>query len=196
MEADGTFEIPDIHEGRYEMFAFKPGVYGEAGPQPVEIAVNKQTTVGGLEIKPIKKGQLIWRIGVPDGMAMEFKNGRNYHQWDNYIRYRKDFPSDVDYIVGESDWSQDWNYIHPAIVQGEATPTTWKIRFDIESIPDAELLLSIMCSGRGAKAKVFLNDIKLEPVPKTGIFPRVPYCLEFLRPSALRAICDPDLEWD
>jgi len=36
----------------------------------------------------------------------------------------------------------------------------------------------------------------LEPVPKTGIFPRVPYCLEFLRPSALHAICDPDLEWD
>jgi len=36
----------------------------------------------------------------------------------------------------------------------------------------------------------------VEPVPKTGIFPRVPYCLEFLRPSALHAICDPDLEWD
>jgi HEAT repeat protein len=161
VEADGTFEIPDIHEGSYEMFAFKPGVYGEVGPEPIAIAVNQQTTVGGLEIKPIRDGQLIWRIGVPDGMAMEFKNGRNYHQWDNYIRYRKDFPKDVDYLVGESDWSQDWNYIHPAIVQGEAKPTAWKIRFDIESIPDAELLLSIMCSGRGAKAKVFLNDFKL-----------------------------------
>jgi len=43
---------------------------------------------------------------------------------------------------------------------------------------------------------VIIEGYQLEPVPKTGIFPRVPYCLEFLRPSALHAICDPDLEWD
>lgn len=154
---DGTFEIPDIHQGRYQMFAFKPGVYGEAGPRVVEITEGNVTAVEKVLIEPVENGELLWRIGIPDGMAMEFKNGRNYHQWDNYIRYRKDFPDDVHYVVGESDWSRDWNYIHPAVVQGETASTSWKISFDMQAVPDTGALLSIMCSGRKANARILLN---------------------------------------
>lgn len=160
-DADGSFTIPDVHSGSYQLFAFQPGVYGEAGPVEVEIESGESTPVGQLQIEPVSNGQLLWRIGVPDGTAMEFKNGRNYHQWDNYIRYRKDFPEDVDFVVGESDWSEDWNYIHPAIVQGEKKPTSWTISFNMDAVPDAETLLSVMCSGRKAKAQVLLNGAKI-----------------------------------
>ena len=160
-DANGSFKIPDVHAGSYQLFAFKPGLYGEVGPLRVDIAAGQNTAAGRLRIEPIRHGRLLWRIGIPDGMAMEFKNGRNYHQWDNYLRYRKDFPQDVHYIVGESDWSQDWNYLQPAIVQGEDTPTTWTISFEMEAPPEAEALLSIMCSGRGAKARVLLNKTVL-----------------------------------
>ncbi|MEZ5275340.1 MAG: DUF1961 family protein [Opitutaceae bacterium] len=159
--SDGSFEITDVHPGNYTLYAFQPGVYGEARPRSVQVTADEVTTMDPIKIDPVSNGTLLWRIGVPDGTAMEFKNGRNYHQWDNYIRYRKDFPNEVNYIVGESDWSKDWNYIHPAIVQGEDRATSWTISFTLESIPDAECLLSIMCSGRSARAQLILNGEKL-----------------------------------
>jgi rhamnogalacturonan endolyase len=154
---DGSYQIEHVHAGTYNVYAFKPGVYGEVDGGKIEIAKDRQTNAGVLTLKPISKGTLLWQIGEADGGAMEFKNGRNYHQWDNYLRYRKDFPNDVYFRVGESDWSQDWNYIQPAAVQDEWKATTWTIDFDLNERAASSYLLTIMCSGRNANAKVLVN---------------------------------------
>ncbi len=157
VEADGSYKIDNIHTGSYKVYAFKPGVYGEVDGGKIEVSKDKNTDVSLLTIEPIKKGRMLWQIGEADGGAMEFKNGRNYHQWDNYVRYRKDFPNDVHYIVGESDWTQDWNYIQPASVQDEWKAITWTIDFEVDKSPVNNYLLTIMCSGRYANAKVLIN---------------------------------------
>jgi HEAT repeat protein len=157
VKQDGSFSIDNIHSGSYGLYVFKPGIFGELDSGQITISRDKTTDAGELVLSPQHNGQLVWQIGTPDGGAMEFKNGNNYHQWDNYIRYREDFPNDVYYIVGESDWTRDWNYIHPAAVRDEGKPITWTIDFDLDELPSSEYLLTIVCAGRSAHAKVILN---------------------------------------
>ena len=106
-----------------------------------------------------------WQIGIPDGGAEEYKNGNNYHMWDNCLRYNGDFPNDVHYTVGKSDWTKDWNYMHPGTPRVEGAPlktrTTWTIDFDLDKLPKDHGLLTIMVGGRSAKTQVFVNDKKV-----------------------------------
>ena len=158
---DGSFAIDDVHQGHYRLYAFKPGVFAELDHGSISVHTDKVTDVGRLALAPLENGKLLWQIGVPDGGCMEYKNGRNYHQWTNYIRYREDFPQDVHYVIGKSDWTKDFNYMHPACVQDEWKPITWTIDFDLQELPARQALLSIMCSGRAAHAEVILNGKKI-----------------------------------
>ena len=42
---------------------------------------------------------------------------------------------EVHYVVGKSDYTKDWNYLHPAAVMGIGKPTTWTIEFNLDVIP-------------------------------------------------------------
>lgn len=161
-DQDGNYEIPDVRSDTYSVYAFKPGVYGLVESDgKITIKKGETTHPDKLTIVPESAGRLIWQIGDADGGSTEFKNGNNYHVWENYVRYREDFPDGVHYTVGESDWSQDWNYIQPACVKSDGAPTTWTIDFDIDELPKNEALFTIACAGRGAKAFVLLNGEKL-----------------------------------
>jgi HEAT repeat protein len=161
-DKDGNYEIEDVRSDAYGVYAYKPGVHGLAEVEnKVQVKRGEVAVLDELIITPKSNGKLLWQIGVPDGGPTEFRNGNNYHIWENYIRYAENFPDGVHYTVGESDWSRDWNYIQPACIKEEGKPTTWTIDFQIDELPKAKTLLTIACAGRGAKAFVMLNSEKL-----------------------------------
>ena len=131
----------------YDFFVFKPGAIGELRIDDINIATGKTFDIGEVELAPYKDGNIIWQIGIPDGGPMEFKNGRNYHQLDNWFRYPWDFPNDVHYVVGKSDWKTDWSYLQPECIRDVWKPITWSIEFELNEIPAGKVALMMVFAG-------------------------------------------------
>ena len=160
--ADGSFHIPNVHQGEYDLSVYKPGVLGaDMTVQKIRVCKNGLLNVGTIEIEPYSKGDVIWRIGIPDGSSAEFKNGGNFHNWDNYERYFMDFPNGVNFTIGKSVDAKDWNCIQPTSQRGVWKPTTNTINFEINKIPDGEVVLSTVITGRKPHLDVILNGHKI-----------------------------------
>ena len=113
--------------------------------------------LGELEWKPVRYGKQIWEIGVPNRSAEEFKHGDKYWMWGLYNLYPSEFPHDVNFIIGKSDWSKDWNYAQPP---RDGKPTTWTVTFDLATAPKGKATLRLaICGSRGRSGiKVAVND--------------------------------------
>lgn len=184
--ADGIFEIDNVRTGSYNIFVWKEGVFGELRKDNVIVNENKVNDVGLLTLKPIHKGESVWQIGIPNRNPTEFRNGNNFHQWDNYLSYQENFPNDVNYTIGESDYTKDWNYVQPAAIQGRWKPTTWTVNFNLEKNPDKDGLLTVVCAGRNANMDVVLNGSKIGDISITvkhigGHIRSAPYCELFVK---------------
>jgi rhamnogalacturonan endolyase len=135
--ADGTFTIPNVRPGTYQLHAIADGVLGAYDATAnVIITPGQKLDLGTIEWKPTHYGQQIWQIGTPNRSAKEFYKGDDHWHWGMYIDYAKYFPNDVNFTVGKSDPAKDW-YIYqvPHDIdnkpdgrdQGRATP--WTINF-------------------------------------------------------------------
>ena len=162
MDDAGHYTIENVRSGTYGVYAFKPGIFGETFGGQITVKNGKVVNVPDMTINQQSEGQLVWQIGKPDGGAMEFRNGNNYHMWDNFLRYGENFPDDVHYTIGKSKVDKDWNYMQPACaIRGGNKPTTWTVDFDLKDLPANQGKLSIMCGGRSAKTQLFINDQKI-----------------------------------
>lgn len=169
VQADGSFTIPDVRIGAYELFIWHEDVFGEFRKENINIKQGETLDVGKCTLTPDDKGKLIWQIGTPNRTVTEFKNGGNFHQWDNYIRYRQDFPEGMNFTIGKSDPKKDWNYLQPAIVQGEKEPTTSVINFDFNASIQGKPLLTVVAGGRSVNMEVLINgkiigDLKIADI--------------------------------
>ena len=106
---DGRFIIKNVRPGTYTLHAFADGVLGEYAKTDITVEPGKSIDIGSLDWKPIRYGRQLWDIGIPDRTAGEFLHGDHYYQWGLYNQYPKDFPNDVNFIVGKSDYHRDWN---------------------------------------------------------------------------------------
>ena len=112
-DPQGRFVIPNIRPGSYTLHAFADGVLGEFELTDVRVAAVENKNLGSLRWTPKRFGKTLWEIGVPDRSAREFRHGDHYWQWGLYFQYPKEFPNDVHFILGQSDWRRDWNYVQP-----------------------------------------------------------------------------------
>jgi rhamnogalacturonan endolyase len=159
---DGTFTIPKVRPGTYTLYSFVPGVPGEFRRDNIEVRANKQTDLSVLEWTPERHGTLLWQIGTPDRSALEFKNGPTFRQWENFLRYRHDFPNEVNFVIGKSKESTDWHYMQPTQVKGESKPVEWTVQFDLVKPPKGEAFLTIAtCSTRDVTMEVLVNHVKV-----------------------------------
>ncbi len=160
----GTFKIPTIRPGTYTLRAIANGVLGEFSKADVTVAAGTTVDLGGLEWKPVRYGKQVWEIGVPNRSAEEFKHGDKYWVWGLYNDYAKEFPNDVNFVIGKSDWSKAWNYAQPP---RDGKPTTWSVTFDLPEAPRGKATLRLaICGSRGRDGiKVSVND---KPVGATG----------------------------
>jgi rhamnogalacturonan endolyase len=176
--ADGNFTIANVRPGTYTLYAFADGVLGEFSVANVTVAAGKTRDLGRRVWKPVRHGRQVWEIGIPDRSAAEFRHGDHYWQWGLYHQYPKDFPNDVNFVIGKSDWRKDWNYCQPPRIEGgRAKSATWSITFDLARAPRGKATLRLaICGSRGRKGiEVTVNDRSAGstgPLPDTGVMHR------------------------
>ena len=159
---DGTFTIPNVRPGTYQLHAIADGVLGAYDAVAnVTITAGQKLDLGTIEWKPVHYGQQIFQIGTPNRSAKEFYKGDDHWHWGMYIEYAKYFPNDVNFTVGKSDPAKDW-YIYqvPHDIdfkpdgrdQGRATP--WTINFTIPAgaLATGKATLRFGISGSGARS--------------------------------------------
>jgi rhamnogalacturonan endolyase len=145
----GRFSIPNVRPGVYTLHAIADGVLGEYAKTDVTVEAGKPLDLGSIEWKPVRYGKQLWDIGIADRTAAEFLHGDHYWQWGLYNEYPKDFPDDVNFIIGKSDFHKDWNYCQcPRADRPDGT--TWSITFDLAEAPHGKATLRLALAGTSA----------------------------------------------
>jgi rhamnogalacturonan endolyase len=159
---DGTFSIPNVRPGTYQLHAVADGVLGAYNATTnVTIKGGEKLDLGMIEWKPLRYGKQIFEIGTPNRSAKEFFKGDDHWHWGMYIEYARFFPDDINFTVGKSDPAKDWYIYHvPHDIdfkpdgrdQGRATP--WKINFMMSAndLTSGKATLRFGIAGSGARA--------------------------------------------
>ncbi len=92
----------------------------------------------------------MFEIGYPDRKGDKFRHGDDYWVgdhgpaptapspiWSKWLEYPFDFPNGPNYVVGQSRWTTDWNFIQPVTTdsQGNYDNTSSTITFNLASAP-------------------------------------------------------------
>ena len=157
--AGGSFSIPHVTPGAYNLWAFGPGVVGTYEKTNVTVAAGQSLNLGTVTWTPLRLGPTVWDIGIPDRDSNEFNNGEHdvtpYSgvlppyaggaphntptDWAAFLAYPNEYPAGVSYAVGTSRYANDWNYCQPDIPNGSGgfVGSTSKIFFNLASAPTA-----------------------------------------------------------
>jgi rhamnogalacturonan endolyase len=106
----GKFSIPNVRPGIYTLYAIADGVLGQFAKTDVTVAAGQAIDLGKLDWQPVRFGRQLWDIGIPNRSAKEFARGNDYWHWGLYLQYATDFPNDVNYTIGQSDFRKDWYF--------------------------------------------------------------------------------------
>ncbi len=180
---DGTFAIPHVRPGAYTLYAHVDGVPGEFRHDGIVAGTNETVNTGVLEWTPPNHGQTLWQIGSFNRRPDEFRNGDRLRNWGLWLLYPLEFPEGVDFHVGTSAVSEDWNYFQPAFrtpgaashlfVPQDLTPAPWNIRFDLDAAQSGSGTLTIAVAGATfAGLEVSLNGTVIADYTQSGIPPR------------------------
>jgi len=176
LDDSGHFDLPHVIPGSYDLYVTGADQPRDFRHQDVMLSANESIDLGTLDWKDESRGQQLWQIGRFDRSAGEFRDGDHARNFEMYKRYPKAFPDDVDYTVGQSDASHDWNYAQWTVYQKRPD---WRIHFTLpESPPTARTAtLTIgFASAQPARGKaltdlrVVVNGVEIAAIhlPKTG----------------------------
>jgi rhamnogalacturonan endolyase len=154
----GRFNMPAVRPGSYTLHAIATGVLGEYAETNVIVQSGKQLDLGQVKWKPVRHGHQLWEIGIPNRTAEEFRHGDHYWQWGLYNEYPTDFPNDVNFFIGKSDYRTDWNYCQcPRADRPNGTP--WSVTFDLPVAPKGKATLRLAFAATSARSiQVVVND--------------------------------------
>jgi rhamnogalacturonan endolyase len=148
-DAKGHFQIKNIREGSYCLYAYTDNVMEEFVKEDILIKPKATTLLGTLIWSPLSEGKKLWQIGVADRTTKGFKlsdHKRNYGLFNIP-------PANLDFIIGKSQESKDWYY-------AQTKPGSWNIIFHMDSIysGNATLTLAIAGCAKNPRLEVVLND--------------------------------------
>ena len=154
----GHFSIPNVRPGTYTLHAIADGVLGDFSQDNVTVEPGKALDLGTVKWQPLRYGKQVWDIGIPNRKASEFLHGDHYWKWGLYNEYPKDFPDDVNFVIGKSDYHKDWNYAQcPRADRPEGT--TWTVTFDLPTDEHGKAILRLAICGVAARhIMVKVND--------------------------------------
>lgn len=158
-DADGSFTIPNIRPGSYTLYAFVNGAVGEYSQTDVSVAAGETTTLGDVVWNVFHPGNSIaWEIGIPDRDSTEFRHGSDYFEPFLYQQFSSEFSGPLEYTVGVSDWSTDWNYAQTSSIE-PGTSWKWRVHFNLDSAPAGDATLTVALAGSDhARIYVYVND--------------------------------------
>ncbi|KAK6519079.1 hypothetical protein TWF281_003767 [Arthrobotrys megalospora] len=148
--ATGEVEIENIVAGTYRLTVYADGLFGQYVKDGIEVAASR-TAHSHVTLKEEKAGDEIFRIGVPDKSSGEYLHGyakdltkplqpAQHRLYWALHDFPTDFPNGVNYEVGKSDYSKDFNYVHWSVFGGYANSlrtqpvydfNNWTVSFDI-----------------------------------------------------------------
>ena len=172
--ADGSFTIPNVRAGKYNIFAFTDGVLGEYNKAEIVVEKGKPLNLGTLTWTPVRKGKQIWDVGIPNRNASEFAGADGRRDPTISIKYATLFPNDVNYVIGKSNYSKDWFFQHiphnvdptarpveySGVRSAPGRPTPYSVQFDLASAPSATgkaYLRFAICGGGARSADIEVN---------------------------------------
>jgi len=133
-----------------------------AAPFSVTVTGGATNNLGVVTWTPTRVGPTVFEIGYPNRIANKFRHGDDWWVadigpssnapspiWSKFLEYPFDFPNGVNYVVGQSRWTTDWNFCQPAVytTSGGSLTSTSTITFNLPVTPVG-----------GAQASVYLAD--------------------------------------
>ena len=171
--ADGSFDIPAVRPGNYELYAYTNGVVGEYGKTGITVNPGETLRLGNLVWNvPHHGSRIAWEIGIPDRSAAEFADGNQYFDPLLYKTLWTQVPNPLDFTIGQSDPAKDWYYAQtrhgsPPNFQ----PARWRIHFNLDDVPAGNAALTLAFAGADrAHLGVYINN---EPRPIADVSPTV-----------------------
>lgn len=169
---DGAFQIDKVIPGSYTLYVSGADHPTDFVKKDIEVSAQKTTALGTLQWAPATHGIQVFQIGTFDRSAAEFRNGEDARQYQMFLRYPRQFPDDVDFVVGKSDPRTDWNYAHWSIYSKNPA---WKIHFTAPpSNGSVTLTVGFASSqpahGNATDLRIRVNGTEVAQIhlPKTG----------------------------
>jgi autotransporter-associated beta strand protein len=162
--AAGTFQSQALSGG-------EPPITMDIPSSPFSVAVGGGVTnnLGAVTWTPVRVGPTVFEIGYPDRTGAKFRHGEDYWVgdigpspadpmpiWSKFLEYPFDFPGGPNYVVGQSRWSTDWNFVQPPVTSstGVYNSSSSTITFNLASAPangaTASLYLATSSDFQGA----------------------------------------------
>ncbi len=121
--AEGTFISQNQTGGN------PPFLFNVSTPQfSLTVTNNATNNLGTVTWTPTRVGATVFELGYPDRVAREFRHGEDYWSygrppklgyptpfWGMPMEFPSDFPNGMNYVVGQSRWTTDWNYDMPSL---------------------------------------------------------------------------------
>ena len=158
-DVDGGFTIPNVRPGTYTLYGFVTGAVGEYSQTDVSVDAGQTTSLGDVVWTLFHPGNSIaWEIGIPDRNSTEFRHGNDYFEPFLYQQFAAEFSGPLEYTIGVSDWSTDWNYAQTQSIEAGMN-WKWRINFNLDRVPDGNATLTIAFAGSDhARTEVYVND--------------------------------------
>ena len=166
----GNFSIPNVPKGNYMLVVLADGVLGEYNQANIEVPDGGNLELGEIYWVPNRKGKQLWEIGIANRTATEFAGGDSYFRPGQALRFAENFPEEIDYIIGESDFKKDWYYAHMPYANDKASKilpfrgtsgngiaASRTIHFQMKEAVSGQAFLRIAVSGTGSNPLVNLK---------------------------------------
>ena len=149
----------------------------------VSVHAGETVALGNVTWKPLRIGATVFELGYPTRKADKFRHGEDYWNpgtppklgfptavWGGQMEFPLDFPQGMNYTVGKSQWTKDWNYVLPAAADATGTyqPCTGTITFTLlkEPASGAQASIYLACAGNdGDRVLLSLNGKNLGETP-------------------------------
>ena len=132
----------------------------------VTVTAGATNNLGTKTWTPTRNGPTVFEIGYPDRTGRKFRHGEDWWVgdigptntapspiWSKWLEYPFDFPSGVNYVVGQSRWPTDWNFCQPVVYDTAGNPhsSTSTITFNLTATPSgtAALYLALASDYQG-----------------------------------------------
>ncbi|KAJ6622202.1 rhamnogalacturonan lyase [Mycena sp. CBHHK59/15] len=172
---DGSVFIPRVKAGTYRLTVSAAGIFGDLVQDDIVVRAGQETEVN-VTWTAESAGRELWRVGVPDKSSGEFRNGneRDESHPNHPAKYRiywgawdftTQFPRGVNFTIGTSQESVDWNYIHwsqfgPTYIDNRTITdfNNWQINFDLSESPLASSVATFTVQLAAAKTTAGNTD--------------------------------------
>jgi rhamnogalacturonan endolyase len=167
VDATGHFKIDKVRPGTYALVVCGADQFEPFRKENVVVPASAND-LGTIVWTPVTHGTYLWQIGYADRSSAEFKHGDDARHWENFAYYITDFPNDVSYTIGKSDYSKDWNYAQWTLYN---KVPYWLIHFHLHKALTGHATLTIgMAASSDSTLLVSVNGQQVSSLkmPKTG----------------------------